>query len=227
MSKHLGNILEPIPLMDQHGADAVRWFMAGGGSPWPARRVGHAAIQEVVRKTLLTYWNTVVVPGRSTPAPPAGSPATGRPRCRRAPASSTAGCCPRRTRLARRGRRGARGLRHPARRPAARGVRRRPVQLVRPPLPPPLLGRRPRGARHAARGLRRVTLLMAPLTPFITERVWQDLFASDGSAARPTRCTWRPGRASTTPASTTSWPSRWRWSAGWSSSAAPPAPTPG
>jgi isoleucyl-tRNA synthetase len=59
MSKHLGNMLQPIPLMDQHGADAVRWFMAAGGSPWSARRVGHGTIQEVVRKTLLTYWNTV------------------------------------------------------------------------------------------------------------------------------------------------------------------------
>ncbi|WP_062211540.1 isoleucine--tRNA ligase [Streptomyces sp. NBRC 109706] len=59
MSKHLGNILEPIPLMERHGADAVRWFMAAGGSPWAARRVGHGTIQEVVRKTLLTYWNTV------------------------------------------------------------------------------------------------------------------------------------------------------------------------
>ena len=27
MSKHLGNVLEPIPLMDKHGADAVRWYM--------------------------------------------------------------------------------------------------------------------------------------------------------------------------------------------------------
>ncbi len=59
MSKHLGNILEPIPLMEQHGADAVRWFMAASGSPWAARRVGHATIQETVRKVLLTYWNTV------------------------------------------------------------------------------------------------------------------------------------------------------------------------
>ena len=41
MSKHLGNILEPIPLMDAHGADALRWFMLAGGSPWSARRVGH------------------------------------------------------------------------------------------------------------------------------------------------------------------------------------------
>ncbi|MEV8417438.1 isoleucine--tRNA ligase [Streptomyces niveus] len=59
MSKHLGNILQPIPLMERHGADAVRWFMAAGGSPWAARRVGDTTIQEVVRKTLLTYWNTV------------------------------------------------------------------------------------------------------------------------------------------------------------------------
>ena len=59
MSKHLGNILEPISLMDEHGADAVRWFMAASGSPWVARRVGHGTIQETVRKVLLTYWNTV------------------------------------------------------------------------------------------------------------------------------------------------------------------------
>lgn len=59
MSKHLGNILEPIPLMDKHGADAVRWFMAAGGSPWASRRVGHGTIQETVRKVLITFLNTV------------------------------------------------------------------------------------------------------------------------------------------------------------------------
>ncbi|NBU56996.1 MAG: isoleucine--tRNA ligase [Actinobacteria bacterium] len=59
MSKHLGNVLEPISLMDQHGADAVRWYMLAAGSPWSARRVGHDAISDVVRKTLLTYWNTI------------------------------------------------------------------------------------------------------------------------------------------------------------------------
>jgi isoleucyl-tRNA synthetase len=45
--------------MDQHGADAVRWYMLAAGSPWSARRVGHDAISDVVRKTLLTYWNTI------------------------------------------------------------------------------------------------------------------------------------------------------------------------
>jgi isoleucyl-tRNA synthetase len=59
MSKHLGNVLEPMALMEQHGADAIRWYMLAAGSPWSARRVGHEAITEVIRKTLLTYWNTV------------------------------------------------------------------------------------------------------------------------------------------------------------------------
>ncbi|MFM1952137.1 MAG: hypothetical protein RJA33_931 [Actinomycetota bacterium] len=59
MSKHLGNVLEPMALMDQHGADAVRWYMLAAGSPWASRRVGHDAISDVVRKTLLTYWNTI------------------------------------------------------------------------------------------------------------------------------------------------------------------------
>ena len=82
MSKHLGNILLPMPLMDEHGADALRWFMACSGSPLAARRMGHTALSEIVRKVLLTYWNTVafhVLYARSeswspldpsTPAPP-------------------------------------------------------------------------------------------------------------------------------------------------------------
>jgi isoleucyl-tRNA synthetase len=59
MSKHLGNILLPIPLMDRYGADALRWFMACSGSPWVSRRVGDAPLLEVVSKVLMTYWNVV------------------------------------------------------------------------------------------------------------------------------------------------------------------------
>lgn len=59
MSKHLGNILLPMPLMAEHGADSLRWFMACSGSPWSARRIGHNALTEIVRKVMLTYWNTV------------------------------------------------------------------------------------------------------------------------------------------------------------------------
>ncbi|WP_261575451.1 isoleucine--tRNA ligase [Frankia gtarii] len=58
MSKHVGNVLDPFELFERHGADAVRWLMLAGGSPWSDRRVGHEAIEDIVRKVLLTYWNT-------------------------------------------------------------------------------------------------------------------------------------------------------------------------
>jgi isoleucyl-tRNA synthetase len=57
MSKHLGNILEPIPLMDEHGADAVRWFMVASGSPWSSRRIGHKVLDEIASKVIRTYWS--------------------------------------------------------------------------------------------------------------------------------------------------------------------------
>jgi isoleucyl-tRNA synthetase len=58
MSKHLGNVLDPFELFERHGADALRWFMLTAGNPWAARRIGHHSLDEVVRKVLLTYWNT-------------------------------------------------------------------------------------------------------------------------------------------------------------------------
>ncbi|MET9491011.1 isoleucine--tRNA ligase [Nocardia sp. NPDC006630] len=57
MSKHLGNTLAPIPLMDIHGADALRWFMACAGSPWSPRRIGPGPLADITRRVLLTYWN--------------------------------------------------------------------------------------------------------------------------------------------------------------------------
>ena len=105
MSKHVGNVLEPLPLMEQHGADALRWFFAASGSPWSTRRVGHAALEEIVRKVLLTYWNTVSFlalyanaaaadgnawgPERLSEAPP---PAAGRCWTGRSSASCTPWC---------------------------------------------------------------------------------------------------------------------------------------
>lgn len=58
MSKHLGNVVDPHMLFDRYGADAVRWLMLGGGSPWTDRRLSPDAIEEIVRKVLLTFWNT-------------------------------------------------------------------------------------------------------------------------------------------------------------------------
>lgn len=173
MSKHLGNILEPIPLMDTHGADAVRWFMAAGGSPWAARRVGHQTIAETVRKVLLTYWNTVafqaLYAGVNQWTPAVGSP--------------------------------------PSEHVLDRWLRAATAQLVTEVTAAleefdtqrtgQLIGdfvddlsnwyvrRSRRRFWHGDPGalqtlhdtLNTVTRLMAPLTPFLTERVWQDLFA--------------------------------------------------
>ena len=58
MSKSLGNIFDPWEALDRQGADAVRWYMLTGGSPWASRRVGHDVLDEVLRRFLLTLWNT-------------------------------------------------------------------------------------------------------------------------------------------------------------------------
>ena len=58
MSKSVGNVLDPWTVLDAQGADALRWYLITSGSPWSARRVYPEAIEEVVRRFLLTVRNT-------------------------------------------------------------------------------------------------------------------------------------------------------------------------
>ncbi|MFL6159185.1 MAG: isoleucine--tRNA ligase [Marmoricola sp.] len=183
MSKHLGNILEPIALMDEHGADAVRWFMACGGSPWSARRVGHNTIQETVRKVLLTYWNTVafqvLYAGTSewNPGDPAPDPAD-RPVLDRWALSEAHRLVLEVTEAMDRFDTQRMGTLLAAyvddlsnwyvRRSRRRFWKGDPAALA---------------TLHEC--LRLVTLLMAPVTPFITERVWQDMFRPVGTEDQP------------------------------------------
>ncbi|WP_030441233.1 isoleucine--tRNA ligase [Actinoplanes subtropicus] len=180
MSKHLGNIIQPIPLMDTHGADAVRWFMAAVGSPWQARRVGNTAIQEVVRKILLTYWNTVAFQalyGRTAGWAPSASDPTQRSVLDRWLLSELSDLVDKTDKaLADFDTQEAGRLLGAfvddlsnwyVRRSRRRFWRGDPAALA---------------TLHEV--LRTVTLLMAPLTPFIAERVWQDLIVPvDPSAA--------------------------------------------
>ncbi len=173
MSKHLGNVLEPIPLMDEHGADALRWFMLVSGSPWQARRVGHGTIAEVVRKTLLTYWNTVAFQSlyaRASDWNPADASLDNLTDLDRWAVSQA-------TRLARDV---DQALEQFDTQRAGRFIAEFVDDLSN------WYVRRSRrrfwdGEQAALSTLHHclkvVTQVMAPFTPFITERVWQDLFA--------------------------------------------------
>jgi isoleucyl-tRNA synthetase len=58
MSKSKGNVVEPDEILDRQGADAFRWFMFASQHPWSPRRFSAEMVDEVVRKFLLTLWNT-------------------------------------------------------------------------------------------------------------------------------------------------------------------------
>jgi isoleucyl-tRNA synthetase len=58
MSTRLGTALDPWAVIDRFGADALRWFLIAGGSPWSARRVYLEVIEDAVRQVLLTLRNT-------------------------------------------------------------------------------------------------------------------------------------------------------------------------
>ena len=58
MSKSKGNVVQPDDILDHQGADAFRWFMFASQQPWSPRRFSAEMVDEVVRKFLLTLWNT-------------------------------------------------------------------------------------------------------------------------------------------------------------------------
>lgn len=58
MSKHLGNVVDPWSVLNTQGADALRWYLFTVSSPWFARRFSQEHIDDVIRKFLLTLWNT-------------------------------------------------------------------------------------------------------------------------------------------------------------------------
>ncbi|MCW2958835.1 MAG: isoleucine-tRNA ligase, partial [Solirubrobacterales bacterium] len=58
MSKSRGNIVEPMPVIDQYGADAFRWYFFTSKQPWDGYRFSTEAIGEGVRLFLRQLWNT-------------------------------------------------------------------------------------------------------------------------------------------------------------------------
>src|SRR6185295_5641818 len=54
MSKRLGNVVDPWKLIDEHGADAVRWYLISSGQPWLPKRFDPAGVMEGRRKFIGT-----------------------------------------------------------------------------------------------------------------------------------------------------------------------------
>ena len=57
MSKRVGNVVEPLPVLDEHGADALRWYLFTASQPGEARRFSAKLVSETLRRVLLTLWN--------------------------------------------------------------------------------------------------------------------------------------------------------------------------
>ena len=58
MSKSKGNAVDPFEALEQYGADAIRWYFYINSAPWLPNRFHGKAVQEGQRKFMSTLWNT-------------------------------------------------------------------------------------------------------------------------------------------------------------------------
>ena len=57
MSKHLGNVVDPMEVLNSVGADATRWHFYTTSAPWLPTRFSSKDVEETQRKFLSTLWN--------------------------------------------------------------------------------------------------------------------------------------------------------------------------
>jgi isoleucyl-tRNA synthetase len=58
MSKSKGNAVDPFEALETYGADAIRWYFYVNSAPWLPNRFHGKAVQEGQRKFMGTLWNT-------------------------------------------------------------------------------------------------------------------------------------------------------------------------
>ncbi len=58
MSKRLGNSIDPFQIIQQHGPDALRWYMISNAAPWDNLKFDAEGLIEIIRKFFFTLYNT-------------------------------------------------------------------------------------------------------------------------------------------------------------------------
>ncbi len=58
MSKSKGNAVDPFDALQKYGADAIRWYFYTNSAPWLPNRFHGKAVEEGQRKFMGTLWNT-------------------------------------------------------------------------------------------------------------------------------------------------------------------------
>jgi isoleucyl-tRNA synthetase len=58
MSKSIGNVIDPLPVMDRFGADALRWYFVTAAAIGNDYRFGEDLVQKVATGFLSTLWNS-------------------------------------------------------------------------------------------------------------------------------------------------------------------------
>lgn len=58
MSKHKGNVVDPWLVLNNQGADAIRWYFYVSSALWLNNRFTVEAVSEIQRKYIGTLWNT-------------------------------------------------------------------------------------------------------------------------------------------------------------------------
>ena len=191
--KRLGNVVEPMAVIEETGADALRWYFCVNDPEQPSR-FSARLVREAAQSFLMPLWNALsfftIYANLDGWRP--GAPAS-------AAFARAAGARPLDPAAARRAGRAASTCaldgyddRRAAR--AHRGVRRRPHQLVHPPQPRPLLGRarpsRTSGDKESAyqtlyEVLTTLARLLAPFTPFVAEVLHGHLVRSQRRRCAP------------------------------------------
>ena len=58
MSKSKRNYVDPGTILDNEGADSMRWYLFSANAPWISKQFYERAVKETLGKFILTFWNS-------------------------------------------------------------------------------------------------------------------------------------------------------------------------